>query len=57
VLADSVPAANQSTIQLGSLAWVTEEDGRKVSYDFNRMPDSGGLSSTDIFYLAIDDEL
>jgi len=35
ILASAVPAPDRPMIQNGGLAWVTEEDGKTVYYDFN----------------------
>jgi len=58
VLANSVPAADQPAIQEGSLAWMTEENGKVVYYDFN--PHAGfwrTITSNLFSILPIDDEL
>jgi putative cardiolipin synthase len=35
ILANTVPAADQPAIQEGDLAWMTEENGKTVTFDFN----------------------
>lgn len=57
VLASSVPAANQPVIG-GSLAWMTEENGKTVYYDFS--PHAGfwrNITDSLFSVLPIDDQL
>ena len=58
ILTSSVPVSDQPSIQEGSLAWMTEENGKTVYYDFN--PHAGFWRNiTDGFFsiLPVDDEL
>jgi len=58
ILANTVPVSDQPIIQEGSLAWMTEENGKTVYYDFN--PHAGfwrNITDSLFSILPIDSEL
>jgi putative cardiolipin synthase len=57
-IASSAPSSDRPEVQEGSLVWMTEENGKTVSYDFN--PHAGfwrNLTDSIFSLLPIDDEL